>query len=109
MLSEEILNKQLLNDFKKDLDSASLSQIHDSLAKIVAKEVVEKADKTIAKNSDKRTINYVSIEFLIGNCLENNLWNMGEYSKVEKILKKHKISLSDVIKQDNDAGRGNRK
>ena len=107
MLNEEILNKQLLKDFKKDLDSASVEEIHDSLAKLVAAEVVKKSDKTISENRGKRSINYISIEFLIGNCLENNLWNMGEYDKVEKILKAHKISLKDVIKQENDAGLGN--
>lgn len=107
MLNEEILNKQLLKEYKKNLDNASLSEIHDVLASLVAKEVVNKSNKTIAKNKDRRTINYISIEFLIGNCLENNLWNMGEYEKVEKILKSHKISLSEVIKQENDAGLGN--
>lgn len=107
MLSEETLNKQLLKDYKKDLDSASLEQIHDSLAKLVADEVVKKSNKTIAANKNKRSVNYISIEFLIGNCLENNLWNMGEYNKVEKILKSHNKSLKDVIKQENDAGLGN--
>ena len=107
MLNEEILNKQLLKDYKKNLDNASLSEIHDVLANLVAKEVVKKSNKTIEENKNKRTVNYISIEFLIGNCLENNLWNMGEYDKVEKILKDHKISLRDVIKQENDAGLGN--
>lgn len=107
MINEEILNKKLLSEFNKDLDSASLSEVHDVLAKLVAKEVVTKSDKTISKNRDKRTINYVSIEFLIGNCLENNLWNMGEYDKVAKILKNHNKNLEDVIKQENDAGLGN--
>ena len=107
MLSESVLNKQLLKDCNKDLDTATLEEIHDSLARLVAKEVVEKSDKTLAKNKKKKTINYISIEFLIGNCLENNLWNMDEYKNVEKILKEHKISLTEVIKQENDAGLGN--
>ena len=107
MLNEKVLNKQLLEDYNKDLDTATVEEIHDTLAKVVAKEVVEKSDKTIANNFNRRTINYISIEFLIGNCLENNLWNMGEYDNVEKILKAHNISLNEVIKQENDAGLGN--
>ena len=107
MLNEKALNKELLKDYNKDLDTASLEEIHDILAKLVAKEVVAKSDKTIASNFNKRTINYISIEFLIGNCLENNLWNMGEYDNVSKILKAHNIAIEDVIKQENDAGLGN--
>jgi len=107
MLSEKVLNNELLNDWNKDLDSASIEEIHDTLARLVAKETNEAADKTIAFNKDKRTVNYVSIEFLIGNCLENNLWNMGEYDRVKRILKAHKISLEDVIRKENDAGLGN--
>ena len=107
MLSENVLNKQLLKDWNKDLDTASLEQIHDSLAQIVAREVLKQSDLTLEKNKDKKTINYVSIEFLIGNCLENNLWNMCEYKNLEKILKAHNIKLTDVINQENDAGLGN--
>ena len=107
MLNEEILNKQLLNDFNKDLDSATLEEIHDSLATIVENKVRCESDKTIALNKDKKTIHYVSIEFLIGNCLENNLWNIGWLDKADKILKSHGKSIKEVIKQENDAGLGN--
>ena len=85
MLSELALNERLKKDFGVDLSSASKEQIHDSLATLVQEEVVRKSDESLSKNFDKKTINYISIEFLIGNCLENNLWNMGEYNKVEKI------------------------
>ena len=107
MLNEEILNKLLKKEFNKDLDSATNEEIHDVLASLVSEEVVSKSNETIANNRGKKAVNYVSIEFLIGNCLENNLWNMGEYDKVEKILKAHKKDIKEVIKQENDAGLGN--
>ena len=107
MLSEKILNEELLKDYNKDLDSASLEEVHDTLARLVAEIVKKQAEITIPLNKNRRTINYISIEFLIGNCLENNLWNTGEYDKVKKILKSHNISLEEVIKQENDAGLGN--
>ena len=89
MLSEQTLNARLKKDFNVDLDSASKEQIHDSLAALVQEEVVRKSDETLSKNTDKKTINYISIEFLIGNCLENNLFNMEWLEKADKILKKH--------------------
>ena len=99
---------KFLQHYNKDLDTATLEEIHDTLAKIVAKEVVDKSDKTIANNFNRRTINYISIEFLIGNCLENNLWNMGWLDKADKILKKYNTSVEEIIKVENDAGLGSR-
>ena len=107
MLSEVALNEQLKKDFGVDLDSASKEQIHDSLAALVQEEVVRKSDESLSKNIDKKTINYVSIEFLIGNCLENNLWNMEWLDKADKILKKHGTNIEEIIKVENDAGLGN--
>ena len=107
MLSELTLNERLKRDFNVDLNSASKEQIHDSLASLVQEEVVEKSNKTLAKNSDKKTINYVSIEFLIGNCLENNLWNMNWLNKANTILKKYGTNIEEIIKVENDAGLGN--
>ena len=107
MFSEKVLNEELLKDCGKDLDNASLEEVHDTLARLVADIVNTQANKTIPLNRDRRTINYISIEFLIGNCLENNLWNTGEYDKVKKILKSHNISLEEVVRQENDAGLGN--
>ena len=107
MLSEQTLNARLKKDFNVDLDSASKEQIHDSLAALVQEEVVRKSDETLSKNTDKKTINYISIEFLIGNCLENNLFNMEWLEKADKILKKHGTSVTEIIKMENDAGLGN--
>ena len=50
----------------------------------------------MSKNIDKKTINYISIEFLIGNCLENNLWNMEWLDKADKILKKYNTNIEEI-------------
>ena len=56
MLSELTLNERLKKDFNVDLESASKEQIHDSLASLVEEEVVNKSNKTLANNKDKRII-----------------------------------------------------
>lgn len=107
MLSEVALNERLKKDFGVELATASKEQIHDSLAALVQEEVVLKSNETLSKNIDKKTINYISIEFLIGNCLENNLWNMEWLDKADKILKKYNTNIEEIIKVENDAGLGN--
>jgi starch phosphorylase len=58
------------------------------------------------KEGSKR-LYYLSIEFLLGRLLENNIYNMGLYDIFEKISKDMGINLEDLEEKENDPALGN--
>ena len=59
-----------------------------------------------AKEERKQAF-YMSMEFLVGTSLYNNLFNLGLLDDVKDILKKHDLDLHDVVEVEPDAGLGN--
>ena len=57
--------------------------------------------------ADAKRVYYVSMEFLIGQSLENNLRNLGLLEECRRVLEKRGLNLEDVIDQEPDAGLGN--
>ncbi|HEX9305972.1 MAG TPA: glycogen/starch/alpha-glucan phosphorylase [Anaeromyxobacter sp.] len=57
--------------------------------------------------NDAKRIYYLSLEFLMGRALENNLLNLGIYDPMKGALKDLGLDLSDLLAQEADAGLGN--
>ncbi len=64
-----------------------------------------RTEETYKQENPKR-VYYLSMEFLMGRALENNLTNLLLNYFVEKSVKK-KIDWDDILKQEPDAGLGN--
>ena len=107
--AEEILNKQLLRNNNLTLKDASMEKIYKALASIAVEQMLEKREKFNAGNLKKKekTLHYLSIEFLLGKSLKNNLFNLGCEDVFAKLLKSEGIDINDVYAVENDAGLGN--
>ncbi len=57
--------------------------------------------------SDAKRVYYLSLEFLMGRALENNLINLGLLDNMRAALGSLGIELSDLAEQEPDAGLGN--
>lgn len=59
------------------------------------------------KKQDAKTVYYLSMEFLMGRSLKNNLYNLGLTGTAEKVLKKYGVKLENLYELEPDAGLGN--
>ena len=60
-----------------------------------------------AKKKGSKTVYYLSMEFLMGRSLKNNLYNLGLTETMEKALKKFDVKLENLYELEPDAGLGN--
>ena len=56
---------------------------------------------------ESKTVYYLSMEFLMGRSLKNNLYNLGLTDEMDKALKQFKVKLDNLYELEPDAGLGN--
>ncbi len=95
--------------YRKNLDEASEQQIYEAVCYTVKDTIIEKWMNTqkAYEKEDPKTVYYLSMEFLMGRALGNNLINLCEYKEVQKALKELGIDLNIVEDQEPDAALGN--
>lgn len=71
--------------------------------------IVEKLEATKARQADaeSKSINYLSLEYLMGRLLSNNLHNLNLYKLTEKSLKSLGYDLADLCEEGADLALGN--
>ncbi|HEY3447339.1 MAG TPA: glycogen/starch/alpha-glucan phosphorylase [Myxococcales bacterium] len=57
--------------------------------------------------ADAKRVYYLSLEFLMGRALGNNLLNLGMYESMRKALEELGLDLTDLLENEVDAGLGN--
>ena len=69
-------------------------------------EGLEQTEKRYAASSAKR-LYYLSAEFLIGQSLRNNLYNLSQSAEAEEVAQAFGFNLEEVLTTEPDAGLGN--
>lgn len=59
------------------------------------------------QENDAKRLHYLSLEFLIGRLLSNNLLNLGIYNRCKKFLEKKGIDLDFLVEEERDPALGN--
>ncbi|MBO9492824.1 glycogen/starch/alpha-glucan phosphorylase [Thalassotalea sp. G20_0] len=59
------------------------------------------------KDQGARRVYYLSLEFMVGRLLGNNLHNLGIYHQAEKAMASFGVSLADVLEYETDPALGN--
>ena len=111
-ISKEYLKNEIvfaLGQLRTSPQDASVEQFYKALAMTVNKILKINARHFKAQNlsTGRKQINYLSIEFLIGRSLRNNLFNLKITDAVKDILSDFEIGLEDVCECEADAGLGN--
>ncbi|MBP9855110.1 MAG: glycogen/starch/alpha-glucan phosphorylase [Candidatus Omnitrophica bacterium] len=102
--------KNLLYALSKDQYSASVNDNFWALAISIRDSIVERwiaTQQRYHKNNVKR-VYYLSLEFLIGRLLDNNIYNLGLDKVVEEALSEMMdYDFETIREQEQDAGLGN--
>jgi starch phosphorylase len=106
--------KNLLTDacirlFGCDIKDATEQQMFKALCLVVRDLLVQKRKKfhdKYRKNGDKQ-VYYMSMEFLVGTSLRNNLYNLGVEDEFSKAVKSCGFDINKLYEMEPDAGLGN--
>ncbi|MEM7008044.1 MAG: glycogen/starch/alpha-glucan phosphorylase [Thermodesulfobacteriota bacterium] len=107
-LSERIIEYLKYSKGKK-ISDASSDDIFYALGLAIREMMIDSLFVTEERyaNKDVKRMYYLSLEYLIGRSLSNNLINLGVFDLSRDALKKIGIELSDLIETESDAALGN--
>ncbi|MFZ0307738.1 MAG: glycogen/starch/alpha-glucan phosphorylase [Candidatus Sulfotelmatobacter sp.] len=106
---EALYERHLLFDSGVDLAAATARDRFEALARSVRDVLSQRwllTEKTYEEKNPKR-LYYLSMEFLIGRSLANNVTNLLLASLTDQFTQDKKLDLLEVLEQEPDAGLGN--
>ena len=101
--------RHLLFDSGVDLARATARDSFEALARSVRDILSQRwllAEKTYEQQNPKR-LYYLSVEFLIGRSLLNNVMNLMLTPLANQVIEDKKLNLIEILEQEPDAGLGN--
>ncbi|MBO5200814.1 MAG: glycogen/starch/alpha-glucan phosphorylase [Clostridia bacterium] len=106
---KEQIEKKLSHNFGVSADNASDDLFYKATVLVLLDIMRERRSAFRKKASDEqaKTIYYLSMEFLMGRSLKNNLYNMDLTEDMKKALKGLGVDLDKLYKLEPDAGLGN--
>ena len=100
------LAQMLEHSFGKNIASAESHQLHDSIAKVVMEDISAQWKKSTEQHLAGRRAMYLSMEFLMGRTVYNDLLCLGLTDVVDEALKAEGRSLAE-LEDIEDAALGN--
>ncbi|MCI8727426.1 MAG: glycogen/starch/alpha-glucan phosphorylase [Hungatella sp.] len=99
----------LKNQFRKTVEDATPQELYQAVAYAVKAMIVDQwiASRREYEKQDAKTLYYLSMEFLMGRALGNNLINLTAYQDVKEALDEMGIDLNYLEDQEPDAALGN--
>ncbi len=95
--------------FRKELDEANPQEKFQAVSYAVKEAIIDDwiATQRQFDKDDPKIVYYMSMEFLMGRALGNNLINMTAYKEVEEALDELGIDLNELEDQEPDPALGN--
>ena len=95
--------------FRRNLDEATTQQIYQAVAYSVKDDIIDNWIEThkAYEKQDKKMVYYMSMEFLMGRALGNNMINLLCYDEVRETLEELGLDMNLIEDQEPDAALGN--
>lgn len=106
---KEQVKLNVRNLYRKDFEKADPQEIYQAVSLVIKDHVIDNwiaTQKTI-KESDPKIVYYMSMEFLMGRALGNNLINLCCYDDVRETLEEMGVDLNLIEDQEPDPALGN--
>lgn len=106
---KEAVFENIKTQFRKTIDQVSETQVFQAVAYAVRDIIVDQWIEThkTYERQDAKTVYYMSMEFLMGRALGNNMINMLINGVVKEVLDELGFDLNVIEDQEPDAGLGN--
>ena len=107
--AKDLISGKLSHFFGVSTDEATDEQFYKAVA-LVTKDLMHEGVREFRKKSDdkkSKRVYYLSMEFLMGRSLKNNLYNLNLTATMEKALKDFGVKLDKLFELEPDAGLGN--
>ncbi len=95
--------------YRKSLEEATDQELFQAVSYAVKEVVIDQWMETqnSMKKQDPKVVYYMSMEFLMGRALGNNLINLTAYKQVEAALKEMGLDINVIEDQERDPALGN--
>lgn len=95
--------------YRKTIDEASKEQVFYALSYAIKDTIIDEwiATHKAYDAQDAKILYYLSMEFLIGRALGNNIINLGARKEVAEVMEELGFDLSDIEDQESDPALGN--
>lgn len=103
------VKENVKNLYRKTLKEASQQEIFQAVSYTVKDVIIDKwlDTRESIENADPKIVYYMSMEFLMGRALGNNLINLKAYSQVKEALEEIGLNLDEIEDQEPDPALGN--
>ena len=95
--------------YRKTLDEASPQEIYQAVSYSVKDDIIDRwiATHKVYREKNVKKVYYLSMEFLVGRALGNNLINLGYYKDIKKALEEMGLDINFIEDQERDPALGN--
>ena len=106
---KETVKNNIRKLYRKSVEEANQQQLFQAVSYAVKDVIFDDwfATQKAYDEADAKTVYYMSMEFLMGRALGNNLINMTVYKEVQEALDEMGIDLNVIEDQEPDAALGN--
>ena len=110
---KESFKKDVINNvknlFRKTIDEATQEQVFQAVSYAVKDHIIDRwiATQKAYEEKNAKTVYYLSMEFLMGRALGNNMINLACYEQVKEALSELGFDLNVIEDQEPDAALGN--
>ena len=107
--AKELIEAKLSHFYGVSVQEATDEQFYKAVSLIVKDMMQDRSREFKGEALEKgaKKVYYLSMEFLMGRSLKNNLYNLNLTSVFEKALKELGVKLENLYEQEPDAGLGN--
>ncbi len=112
-INKEDLHKAIVYNmrmlYRKDIEEATVQQIYQALSYSLKDYIVDMWIDThkAVKKEDAKTVYYLSMEFLMGRALGNNIINLKALPVVKEVLTELGVDLENIEEEEPDPALGN--